>query len=134
MRSTLQPNLYECEKCGEHFCDHAEPAEQQEVQPMLVLRTPDILRTKMNGIQFETPNFTLASNTPMANSPMTRSPIILRPLRNLPTTSRSAFGTSVTNSPVIGRSISQNTLRIDRDPPNQTDESVPSGNNSETNK
>lgn len=36
IRNSIQPNIYECKICGEHYCEH-DLSEMQNVQEMLAL-------------------------------------------------------------------------------------------------
>lgn len=33
----MKPNMYECDKCGQHICEHLEESNEHEIRPMLVL-------------------------------------------------------------------------------------------------
>ncbi|KAF5298163.1 hypothetical protein FQA39_LY02587 [Lamprigera yunnana] len=77
LRNTVQSNMYECDKCGEHFCDHVGENAGPEIQPMLILKNTDG-RISNNGIHFDSMTYTSVPNTPNANTPLSRSPIISR--------------------------------------------------------
>lgn len=70
VKNALQPDLYECEKCGQHFCEHLDNIDDEN-EPMLVLRTSDM------------GNQNLASPSTPTYTPVTNSPIINRPAGNL---------------------------------------------------
>lgn len=61
LRNSLTPDLYECDKCGQHFCEHIEKMDEYEDEPMLVLKTTDT----NNCVKML--NYTPLSNSPVVN-------------------------------------------------------------------
>ncbi|KAF5276540.1 hypothetical protein FQR65_LT03970 [Abscondita terminalis] len=125
LRNTVQSNMYECDKCGEHFCDHVHH-HGQDGQPMLVLRNSDG-KTPTNGIHFESVNYSSVPTTPNANTPLTRSPIINRTFPN-----RLKLNKPVDNNSVSDNTLSKSESQNQSSSINENDDCAPSSSNSET--
>lgn len=128
LRQSMQSTLYECGKCGEHFCDHPDENHRHEIQPMLVLKSSE--RPIGNGIHFDAMNYSSASNTPL-----TRSPVTTRTLQTRLMFSKSKPADVSTNAPASDWTESEKVIPKDDSPNpssiiNEIDDCVPSSSSS----
>lgn len=63
LRNSLCPDIYRCEKCDQHNCEHLEKMDENEIEPMLVMKAG----CENNSVVASTPSYSPLTNSPIVN-------------------------------------------------------------------